>query len=71
MLLAILSTEGGGGAEGRVAVGALWPMERANPAKEGMLVAMEFVTLARDGNPSLSTEATSPVQTEQSDKMNK
>lgn len=50
MLLAMLSIDGG--AEGAVragAVGAEPPMEVANPAKDGMLVAMRSVTPARVG----------------------
>lgn len=47
MLLAMVSMEGG--AEGAGAGGAEPPMEVANPANDGMLVAMMSVTTARVG----------------------
>lgn len=52
MLLAMLSTEGGvEEAEGTGAVGAEPPIDVANPANDGMLVAMVSVTLASVGKP--------------------
>lgn len=53
-----------GGAEGAGAgaVGALPPMEVANPAKDGMLVAMMSVTLARVGKPGPPTGASLPAE---------
>lgn len=54
-----------GGAEGARAgagaVGALPPMEVTNPAKDGMLVAMMSVTLARIGKPG-PTGASLPAE---------
>lgn len=43
-------------------MGALPPMEVANPAKDGMLVAMMSVTLARDGKPGPPTGASLPAE---------
>lgn len=53
-----------GGAEGAGAgaVGMLPPMEVANPAKDGMLVPMTSVTLARVGKPGPPTAASLPVE---------
>ncbi len=73
MLLAMLSIEGGAeGAGGAGAVGVVPPIETANPASDGMLVAMMSVTPARVGKmPSRSEPsrrgkggATSPEEEE-------
>ena len=59
MLLAMLPIDGGAeGAIGAGAVGAEPPMEVANPAKDGMLVAMKSVTPARVGKTGSRSDPT-------------